>query len=223
MPAEMARRQAASAASKDAKRRRVPANIADHAAPPARSRSRDRPGRRAPVTYADLHASGPVGWRVCCTRPAWGAVTAVAMMLPQPAGVPRGGVGMSAVRALLHPGQHPPDLRGGRLRHRRLPGTGALHRRIDGRAGGATFSTTTAGVDVRVAVGGEVDGWHPYEEHSLRCPRATPRPPRTVPRCSTRPAPQADRRGSADRCRTDGNGSWAQSVLECALLRGVTE
>ena len=47
--------------------------------------------------------------------------------------------------------------------------------------------------------------------------RATRRRSRTGRRCSTRRAPPGGPRPFAGRCRTDGNGSWAQKVLEyCA-------
>jgi acyl-CoA synthetase (AMP-forming)/AMP-acid ligase II len=72
------------------------------------------------------------------------------------------------------------------------------------------------GVEVRVTVGAEVPGWRPYEEMLSATPIRADRSDGTEMLYSsgTTGRPKAVRRPLP----TDNNGSWAQSVLELALL-----
>jgi long-chain acyl-CoA synthetase len=72
-------------------------------------------------------------------------------------------------------------------------------------------------VNVRIVVGGDVPGWRPYEEALATAGVAPPRSDGTEMLYSsgTTGRPKAVRRPLP----TDGNGSWAQAVLEQALVK----
>ena len=74
---------------------------------------------------------------------------------------------------------------------------------------------TNAAVDVRIAIGGQLPGWQPYEEALAAVGDAPPLSDGSEMLYSsgTTGRPKAVRRPLP----TDGNGSWAQSVLEMAL------
>jgi long-chain acyl-CoA synthetase len=80
----------------------------------------------------------------------------------------------------------------------------------------AHIRDTNAALDVRIGIGGQLSGWEPYEDALAAADDA---PPLTdgsemLYSSGTTGRPKAVRRTLP----TDGNGSWAQAVLEMALV-----
>jgi long-chain acyl-CoA synthetase len=80
----------------------------------------------------------------------------------------------------------------------------------------AHLRDSNAGVDVHIAVGGELANWQSYDEAMAGAGEPPPRSDGSEMLYSsgTTGRPKAVRRPLP----TDGNGSWAQSVLELALI-----
>ena len=85
--------------------------------------------RRAVRTQPTRRGPAAQGWAAARRRGGAGAA--------EPPRVLRNHLGLSAFRPVLQRGEHPLHPRRGGLRHRRLRCQGGLHRRVDGRAGGA--------------------------------------------------------------------------------------
>ena len=188
-------------------------NIADHAISAGQAPAIDHVRGGAAISYGELYARSQ---RVAAVLHDAGLRRGdgVALVLPNRPRVPRNHLGLPAFRALLHRRQHPLHARRSRLRHRRLRREGGVRRRVDG----ANSRRTSACQHWRQRPSGrrrDLPGWRRYEDALAAAGEAPPMSDGSEMLYSsgTTGRPKAVRRPLP----SDGNGSWAQAVLEMAL------